>query len=482
MHSTGESPPVELPGGGQRRSRNPWRFREIPNLGIRPSAVVLAVACVVALLTAGIVLEYPPRVAIVLAVCLIGGALVILEPYLGILGYVVLAFLRPQEVFWGLGGERLTLIVSVATLAAAMLHFTRKPKLSFLLRPQNLLILTLWASIWLSTQFGRFTQGPGVWMDYYSKLFVIYFAVLAVVTTRQRLEVMVGTLALSLGYLCWWANEMYFFHGWHTVHGPGGPGDTFYDHNDFAMVMVMTIPMLWFLARLMPNAWLKWAVRFIIPFAMHGVMVTYSRGGFLGMGLVLLFCALRDPNRKLGGLLIAGGVVFFAMFTGPEYRDRIVSILGFEEDTSAQGRFGAWEAGAAMVADNPFFGVGLKQYLRAFSYYSSAAEFVAHNSWVQLAAECGLPALFSWVGLMGMTGWSSWRVIRRARLLPEPERQRAEHVAHAVAGALLGYAWCGLLLSAEDLEFFYFLVAMGAILDLLTKQRLEQLRPAASVP
>jgi hypothetical protein len=42
--------------------------------------------------------------------------------------------------------------------------------------------------------------------------------------------------------------------------------------------------------------------------------------------------------------------------------------------------------------------------------------------------------------------------------------------------------WCGLLLSAEDLEFFYFVVAMGAILDLLTKQRLDRLRASASVP
>lgn len=482
MHSTGESPPVEVPGGERRRSRNPWRFREIPSLGIRPSAVVLVVACVAAVLTAGIVLEYPPRVAIVLAVCLIGGALVILEPYLGIIGYVVLAFLRPQEVFWGLGGERLTLIVSVATLGAALLHFTRRPKLSFLLQPHNLLVLSLWFAIWMSTQFGRFGTGGGVWMDYYTKMFVIYFAVLAVVTTTKRLEILMGTLALSLAYLCWWANEMYFFNGWHTVHGPGGPGDTFYDHNDFAMVMVMVIPMLWFLARLMPHPLLKWAIRGFIPFAMHGVMVTYSRGGFIGMGLVLLFCALRDRNRKLGGLLIVGGIVFFAMFTGPEYRDRILSILGFEEDDSAQGRFGAWEAGAAMIADNPFFGVGLKQYLRAFSYYSSAAVFVAHNSWVQLAAECGLPALASWVALIGLTARSAWRVIRRARLLPEPERERAEHVAHAVAGALVGYVWCGLLLSAEDLEFFYFLVAMSAILDLLTKQRVEALRASASVP
>lgn len=476
MHSTGESPPGAIRGGDRRPERNPWRFREIPNITIRSTPVVVVVACVAAILTAGIVLQYPPRVAIVLAVCLIGGTMVILEPFLGVLGYVVLAFLRPQEVFWGLGGERLTLIVSVATLGAALLHFTRRPKLTFLTRPQNIFILTLWLFIWLSTQFGGFAADVGIWMDYYTKLFVIYFTVLAVVNTRRRLEIMMMFLAASMGYLCWWANEMYFFNGWHTVHGPGGPGDTFYDHNDFAMVLVMTIPLLWFLARLMPNAFLMWAVRGVIPFAMHGVMVTYSRGGFLGMGLVLLWCAIREKSRKLGGFLIAGGVIFFVAFTGPEYRDRIKSIVGFEEDDSAQGRIGSWEAGAAMIADNPFFGVGLKQYLRAFQYYSSATEFVAHNSWVQLASECGLPALASWVSLIGLTALSAWRVTRRARFLPPIERDRTIILANAVAGSLLGYVFCGLLLSAEDLEYFYFVVAMGTILDRLTKERVEEVR------
>ena len=480
MPTAGENPSLDLEDRPRRPERGSWRFRDIPKLEIRAPLVVLAVACVAAVMTAAIVLEYPPRVAIVLAICLIGGALVILEPFLGVVGYVILAFLRPQEVFWGLGGERLTLIVSVATLGAALLHFTRRPQLSFLTRPQNLLILSLWFFIWMSTQFGRFADGGGVWMDYYSKIFVIYFTVLAVVDTRPRLEITLGVLALSVGYLCWWANEMYFFNGWHTVHGPGGPGDTFYDHNDFAMVMVMCIPLLWFLASLIPNKLIGWGIRGIIPFAVHGVMVTYSRGGFLGMVLVLVWCAFRERSRKLGALLITGGVLFLVMFSGPEYRHRIASILGFEEDTSAQGRIGSWEAGRDMIVDNPFFGVGLKQYLRAFSYYSTATVFVAHNSWVQLAAECGLPALASWVGLIGLTAWTVLRVILRAKHLPPGERERTVALANAVGGSLLGYVFCGLLLSAEDLEFFYFVVAMGTILDRLTIERVRELqsRPA----
>jgi putative inorganic carbon (HCO3(-)) transporter len=476
MSSTGGNPPLEVRGPERRDDPNPWRFREVTPVAIRPSAVVIAVAIGAAVLTAGIVLQYPPRVAIVLAVCLIGGTTVILEPFLGVLGYVVLAFLRPQEVFWGLGGERLTLIVSVATLGAALLHFTRRPSLAFIPRAQNLLIVTLWLAIWLSTQFGKFAEPDSVWMGYYTKMFLIYFTVLAAVDSQRKLEILVCTLALSLGYLCWWANEMYFFNGWHTVHGPGNPGDTFYDHNDFAMVMVMVIAPLWFMGRIVRPPY-GWVFRGIIPFAVHGIMVTYSRGGFLGMALVLVFCAIRERSRWLGTALITGGVLFFVLFTGDEYRARIASIVGFDEDASAQGRFGAWEAGRTMIADNPFFGVGLKQYLRAFPYYSSKGEFVAHNSWVQLSAECGLPALASWAGLIAVSAWSLVRVVRRGSRLPEAVRQRSEALANGLGGSLIGYLFCGFLLSAEDLEFFYFVVAMALILDLVTEQQAQRAPP-----
>jgi probable O-glycosylation ligase (exosortase A-associated) len=410
-----------------------------------------------------------------MAICLIGGTVVLLEPLLGVLGYVVLAFLRPQEVFWGLGAERLSLLVSVSALGATLLHFARRPRLDFVPRLSNALLLVLWLSIWLSTQFGKFATPQPIWMDYYTKVFLIYFAVIAVVDTVRRLEVLAVTLALSLGYLCWWANEMYFFNGWHTVNGPGHPGDTFYDHNDFAMVLAMTIPFLWFMRRFAGKRIVEWFFLGIVPLAAHGVIVTYSRGGFLGMSAVLIFCAIRERTRWLGHLLIVGGITCFLMFTGDDYRNRLGTIVDFNEDTSAQSRFGAWEAGKAMVMDNPIFGVGLKSYLRAFSYYSSASEFVAHSSWVQLSAECGLPALASWAGLMVATVLCLTRTLRRASRLPPAERERVVALANAVGGSLLAYFICGLFLSAEDLEFFYFLVAMGLILDRVTEHSVREI-------
>lgn len=464
--------PAASVGAGEPANR--WRVRDIPYVVVGNRAVALVVACVVGLIAAQIAISFPPRVAGALFACLVGGLVVMLEPFVGIIGYIVLAFLRPQDVFWGLGQERLNMLVSGATLGATLLHFSRRPRLAFLASWQNLFLATLLLSIYLSTQFGRFGQEEPRWMGYYYKFLVTYLAFLAVINTKRKLQVATVAIALSLGYLCYWANEQYFFAGVYQIHGPGYEGSTFYDNNDFAMVMAMTIPLLWFMHRWTTSRLLKLLLLGIIPLAVHGVMLTYSRGGFLGMVAGFGVIVVRERSRRLAAAIVVGGVAFFALFTGQSYHDRLLSIGGYEEDASAQSRINSWEAGRAMITDNPIFGVGLKQYTRAFPYYSSKEVFVAHNSWLQLATECGLLALGSWAMLILLSGVAIVRVWRRAHKLPEEAQKGALALASAFGGALVVYLVCGFFLSAEDLELFYVLVALTQILDRLTAETVRE--------
>ena len=158
-------------------------------------------------------MNYPPRPAIALFMALVGGVGVFLHPFLGVLAYYTLAFMRPQETFWGFGDTRLTLLVSISTLAATVLHFATRPNLAFIKRKQSFFVAVLWLFIYLSTHFGDFAAPEEKWMDYYNKMFLIYFVVLAVMTSEKKLFVLAWVLMLSIGYLAEWANEMYFLHG-----------------------------------------------------------------------------------------------------------------------------------------------------------------------------------------------------------------------------------------------------------------------------
>lgn len=467
---------MSAPGGASSR----FRLRELPPRVFTSRAFVMVGLVGLALFSAHLALEYRMLVALTLFGALLAGLGVVAFPFLGVLAYVNLALMRPQEVFWGLAEARLPAVLAAATILAALVHYAFRPSLEFLRRRQNACVLVIWLFLWLSTHFGDFGTPQPKWMDFYNKMFLMYFVLLSLTTSLARLHWLAWIIVGSIGYLAIWANEMHFLRGLHVVHGPGRPGSTFYDENDFAMILVMAVPFLWHLMRYVRSWFVKLPLIAMLPVVAHAIFVTFSRGGFLGLLAVCGMIVLRERNRKLAGLLVVAGVAFFAVVAGDAYRDRLGSIQDYEEDSSAMGRLQSWEVGTEMALKNPLFGVGLKRYTHAFPYYSSHYHArVAHNSWVQLAAEAGLVAVAAY-GLLVLLTWNALRTVRRRWHLWEGRRYDLVRTLTNIYEALLvAYLVTGFFLSAEDFEFFYVLVAMVVVLERISERREERVRTGA---
>lgn len=459
---------------GASRGADDFRLSGLPRIFLGQKLVLVILGSILAAATAHIVLTFEPREAAALFLGLVGGIAVLVNPFLGIAAYFVLAFFRPQDLFWGLDNLRLTMLASLATGAAFAIHLMLRPRLDFLRRWETLWLLLLWAALYLSTQFGKFGGEEARWMGYYNKIFVIYFLVIGLANTTKRLHQLAWIIALSVGYLGIWANKQYFFSGVYIV---GGPGHTLKDENDFAMFLVMSLPFMWFLMRSTKHLVLRAVLLGLMPATIHAVMLTYSRGGFLGLCAALGFVALREKNKVLSTLAVLAGVIFWAAFAGQDYQARIGSIDDYEEDGSATGRIESWETGMRMVMDNPVFGVGLKRYVEAYPTYATkpgerARE--AHNSWVQLAAESGMFAVLAY-GMLILAAFHSFRRIdKRTAQLPEEAGNRIRALSLAFQGSMVGYLVCGFFLSMEDQEFFYLLIALSQLLDRTTAATLAR--------
>ena len=443
--------------------------------------IAVVIACSLAFVSAYIALNYPPRPALAIFCAVLGGIVILVEPFVGVLAYNLLAFLRPQDLFWGFDDMRLTFLVSIPTLFAGGIRILARGDFDFLKKKQCLFVLILWAFVYLSTQFGEFASPEPRWVSYYSKMFLIYFVTLAFVTSTKRLYLMTWVIMLSLGYLALWANNKYVFEGWRIVHGPGRPGATLYDENDFAMTLVMATPFMWYIMRHVKHWLVRLSVLGLVPLTAHAVMVTFSRGGFLGLVTTLGIIALRERNKALRVIMIAAGIAFFVAYTGDRYRDRIFSIAEYEEDSSAMGRIESWETGLRMALNQPIFGVGLNRYVVAFPSYSEYYAREGHNAWIQMAAQCGLIAVGSY-GMLVLLSYLSLRKARQRAVHLDPgNRDLVLTLSRAVEASLAGYLVCGLFLSVEDLQFFYTLVAMAQILDRTTEIRQEH-SPAVPPP
>ncbi|NNE44571.1 MAG: putative O-glycosylation ligase, exosortase A system-associated [Gemmatimonadetes bacterium] len=451
-----------------------------PRIGARMFAktpiVAGVVASVIGLISARFVLSSHPKVAVGMFLAILAGFGILLEPALGVLAYYNLAFMRPQETMWGLGNTRFTMMVSVATIGAAVLHFALRPSFAFLWKPQTIFICLLWIFLHLSAHMNVYGSEQAKWLDYYNKMFLIYFLTLALLNSERWLYLLAWVIAISIGYLGLWANEQYFVNGWHTVHGPGKKGATYYDENGFAMILTMVIPFCWYLMIHVKHPLLKLGFFALLGMAGHAIMVTFSRGGFLGMSCAFAVMMFRMKNKGLAVAVCAVAAGGFVAVTGPRYVERMLTISNYEEDKSATGRLDSWKVGFRMMAANPFFGVGFKRYVTEYHTYGKTFAREAHNSWVQLGGESGLIAVGSHIMLVLLTGSAVLRIRRRLPYLPEESEKVTRTLVGCYESALVGYVVTGFFLSMEDFEFFFLLVAMAQILDRITEQRLREVQ------
>ena len=127
-----------------------------------------------------------------------------------------------------------------------------------------------------------------------------------------------------------------------------------------------------------------------VPLA--AVLLTYTRGAYVGiLAALLLYAAVRRP-RALLILAPALVAVFFA--APPEIRQRIRSIADLS-DTTNRDRIAMARAGARMVSDRPVFGLGpdmVEPYYPLYRDPDAPRWRVPHlhNNFIQIAAAHGV--------------------------------------------------------------------------------------------
>lgn len=147
-----------------------------------------------------------------------------------------------------------------------------------------------------------------------------------------------------------------------------------------------------------------------VPLISMGIIATQSRGGLLGMLAALGIIGLRLIKSKVAlGLL--GGIAFVGLFLAMGIGDR--SSGGFAElsktggiDESSMGRIIAWQAALNMAFSHPLNGVGLNNFVEAFSTYTLSwpgMNKAVHSTWFGVLAETGLPGIIAFVTMLTLT-------------------------------------------------------------------------------
>lgn len=267
--------------------------------------------------------------------------------------------------------------------------------------------------------------------------------------------------------------------------------------NRYAQILLVLAPLglfrLWSEKRLL----LKVAAAGATVIILSGVLLTYSRGGFVTMVLMFLLLTLfRYITPKQIIISVALMLVLMAAaapgyFTRVESITRAVSLFSAEAGASADGttRGRMTEMLAAFLAftDYPILGVGPAQYTPFYSaYYQSDPDIAfrhlgrarrAHTLYFELAAETGILGFTVFVAIFAVLMIRLWGIRQRARRL----RPDLANLAASFWFAIFAYLGTAVFLHLSYQRYYWFILALAGATVQIAKKELEETTRAEEI-
>jgi O-antigen ligase len=302
----------------------------------------------------------------------------------------------------------------------------------------------------------------------------------SVVTSVRKLRTWIYTFLGVALYVGSWA----IFHG---GYGPAGSGGA-QDENYVAAMMGMAVSFAYFGIFAAKSRPAKLVLAASIPIFI-GAMVTghnVSRGGFLGLCAVFLYCVARSPRRWIGIVIIILIVAIVLPFARPGYWEAISSI-GDTEEATADLRIEIWKSGLRMWQANPILGVGTGNFRWMVGVYQSPEQFekygrdlggsiIAHSLFVELVAELGTAGAMVLFLLLWHTIRDLGRVIRNTRggaggVRPSGDAVALRCYGDAVIGAIVACLANGVFLSLLYFSYLWLFVMLGSAIGHISRAR-----------
>lgn len=382
--------------------------------------------------------------------------------------FTLLLYIRPDDLFPALGSLPVAKIAAtVAFISYACARYRLgKPIINWTIEVQMVCMM-----LCLAILFTPVAASPGdsvtALSESFLKVVTVFILMIGVINTRARLRKILSLTVILGTWLAVFAIKDYAT-GNLTMMGDrieGRVGGIFGNPNDLAAALNMLIPLAVTLAMMSASA----ARLFYIACALAltgGVIVTFSRGGFLtliALAGVMMWKFGRGRREKV---ILAATIAFVVLATAVpvRYHVRLVSIFDHSQDTvgSAQNRSALLKQGVDLAIRNPIVGIGMGNY-----HIYSIGEKVAHNGYVETAAELGMFGLIAYLVLI-LAPLRGLARIERATLGAKTAADlETRNLSIGLQAVLVAYMVASFFLSIQYLWYLYYAAGYAVALKLI---------------
>jgi probable O-glycosylation ligase (exosortase A-associated) len=386
------------------------------------------------------------------------------RPYIGILMWTWIGIMNPHRLCWGFAYDApFALVVGLVTLVSVLM--SREPK-KIPWTWETILLAALVAWMTLTTFFAFYPQLAWPHLEKVAKIQLMIFVTIMVMHSKQRINLLVWVMALSLAFYGVKGGIFTITHGG-TEHVRGPEGSFIGGDNEMGLALVMAIPLLRYLQLQSKSILVRQGITAAIVLTALAAVGSQSRGALLGIISMGTFFWLKSRNKLFTSLLGVVAAALILTIMPQQWFDRMSTIRSYEQDASAMGRINAWQTAFNVAKDRPFGG-GFDSFRPpTFAIYAPDPEEVhdSHSIYFGMLGDHGFVGL----ALFLMLGVATWRaasgVIKRAR--GDPENRWAANLCAMVQVSIIGYASAGAFLGLAYFDLYYDLIAVVVLCKVL---------------
>jgi len=400
--------------------------------------------------------------------------------YRALVVFSFLYYTRPEDAIPGMAVVPVEKIAGGIALIALIAGFASR-RMKTRLPLEIKILLLLFADLCLTIPFAYWRMGALSYvLGRFSKGVIVALLVALVVESMAQLRTLILVQAAAVATIT--CVSLIFHPGAGRLQGV--LGGVYENPNDLAINIAINWPLC--LALLIasrgPIKKALWTLGLIAM--LYGLFATFSRSGFIAMGVALWLCfwAYGVRGKRLGVLVLTGCLGIGGLGVAlsiPHYFSRLESIVqgpvaGAEDRGSWEARRELFGESLQIALHHPILGIGPGNFPAVTETWHDT-----HNTYTEFAAEAGFPALLLFLAMLTVAFRHLYSARKRSRHGGEEE---IELFASAIWASLAAYLVGAFFSSTEYNLFPYFMVAYASALYRIAvgSEQTDDLKPAAS--
>ena len=385
------------------------------------------------------------------------------KPHIGILLWSWLSYMNPHRISWGLAMNfPFAQVVAISTMLGML--FSKESRRIPL---TGLTVLWLFFIAWMcfTTIFAMFPDAAHEQLIKVLKIQLVTFFTIMLMGSKDRLNMLVWVIVLSLGYYGIKGGIFTLIHGGeYRVWGP--PGTFIEDNNGLALALAIMLPLMNYLRMISQNRWFRLALLISMLLTSVSIVGSQSRAAIISGLSVAAFLWLKTKNKMITVIAIMLLIPVLFAFMPQTWHDRMATIYTTDEEGkyegSAQTRIIQWKMTLNLVQHRPI-GAGFNPWSPLiYQLYSSDAPpgygAAVHSIYFCTLAEHGWPGLGMFVTILFLAWRTGSRIIRQCR--GQPDLEWLVNLTRMVQLGLIAYCTGGTFHTLAYFDLPWHLVAI----------------------